>query len=967
MIPKPASCVDCSIYGDGQGFIQLEGTGSVPLMIVGESAGFHERRDGLPFRPNAQIGSVLHKTIQRLRLNRSQFTISNLIHCQPPGNYLANTSYEYGAINSCREHLDREVATYKPKVILACGNLVFKHLSGLTGRKLDAHSVRGYVFRSSRFPEVLLVPTYHPGFIRRGNLALQELFMKDFLKAMWIAQGKEVPFSLEPESDPAFKYNLNPTLEDKKEFLFYLMSHPEIEIAFDIENPKQEEDEEEREIEDNTITMVQFSISEGTGIAFKYTEENIPIIRAILALPNIKISHNGEDYDKRVLSNHGIQVEGEHFDCQWMAHCLNPDLPIGLQAVSSWFNFPFAWKHLSGSSFEFYGVADADSARRNYFHLRAALEKRKMWDGFYRLNHQLMPVLRKIEARGLPINREKQLAFANEIEVLDEDEKLVGGRKFEIRQELKKYIPESFEKLNKVEGYKRVPKEVKQAQLDYVLEVGDSFALAPEEYITEKTGFILRDFVTGEELSPIEQALIKAGAILPGKEAGVEKRWVKRVEFNPSSVDDVSNYIKLRGHEEWARKLMVTIKKEYGEELQGVDGNGKGKDNLPTGAVLLQKLALKTQDKGYALLVEDKKLTKMKGTYLNNKYIPGADGRVHTRFTLRPASWQLSSRRPNVQNYPIHSSLAKKFKECIQAKDGHKLLKVDYRGYHNKMMGFLSLDQVYLRVAGLDTHSFVTGYVFNYPGMDACLRLSDKDLGEFLEEIKKKYKKVRDDQIKHVVHGINFGLSEEGCYKRYMEEFNPKLDELLKLRRNGAKQLDDEAAAKLIEGAGRKKVKQIYEIVRGLFPKVFKWQQETIIRADKEGYIQTPYGARRWFFSATEPVYNKFGNVERVKKGEQAEEALAFPVSNNAHCHMRESMLLLEEAGFNEKYRLINTIHDALIYEPLAGEVDNALADIVPIMERKSTILKNELMPFGFFCEVDGEVGINMAEMEAIK
>jgi len=287
----------------------------------------------------------------------------------------------------------------------------------------------------------------------------------------------------------------------------------------------------------------------------------------------------------------------------------------------------------------------------------------------------------------------------------------------------------------------------------------------------------------------------------------------------------------------------------------------------------------------------------------------------------------------------------------------------DYRGFHNKMMGFLALDPVYLRIASLDTHSFVTGWVVGYPNMDIWPSMNDEQLIKFLGEIKKKYKKLRDDQIKHVVHGINFGLSEEGCYKRYMEDFNPKVDEILNLSRK--KDPTPEQLSKMIEVGGKKKVKKVYDVVRELFPKIFEWQSKTIMEADNKGYIQTPFGARRWFFAASEPKYDKFGNVLGIKKGEQAEQALAFPVSNNAHYHMRETMIILEEAGYNERYRLINMIHDSLLFEPLETEVEDCIKNVKEIMERKSNILKNNIMPEGFFCAVDIKIGKNMGEMDA--
>src|SRR5215831_21373348 len=120
---KPKECLDCSLEQIGQGFIQPEGIGSIPLLLVGESPGYNEAEDSLPFRPQAQAGSMLHRMLSRCRVDRNHLALWNMIACRPPQDHMNGAYYEYSSINHCRIHFDKVILKYNPKVILALGAL----------------------------------------------------------------------------------------------------------------------------------------------------------------------------------------------------------------------------------------------------------------------------------------------------------------------------------------------------------------------------------------------------------------------------------------------------------------------------------------------------------------------------------------------------------------------------------------------------------------------------------------------------------------------------------------------------------------------------------------------------------------------------------------------------------------------------------------------------------------------------
>src|SRR6266576_1313853 len=128
MLQKPKTCGGCVLENANCGFSISEGRCTTGVLIIGESLGDKEKWAGLPFRPEAEAGASLMKAISLLGKQREDFAFWNMIGCQPPFNALENTSYEYSSIEHCKVHFQQVLNKYKPKVILALGNLPTKHL-----------------------------------------------------------------------------------------------------------------------------------------------------------------------------------------------------------------------------------------------------------------------------------------------------------------------------------------------------------------------------------------------------------------------------------------------------------------------------------------------------------------------------------------------------------------------------------------------------------------------------------------------------------------------------------------------------------------------------------------------------------------------------------------------------------------------------------------------------------------------
>jgi uracil-DNA glycosylase family 4 len=373
----------CPIPG-ATGYCDPEGTGANGVLILGEACGESEARDHLPFRPYAPAGAVLERAIRRCGFSRSQFVLFNVVPVQPPKNWLEGASYEREAIVWGQEILSGVIEKYKPRCILALGNIPLRATTGLTGEKLSVSHLRGWLLPSlSIFANVPIVSTFPPSFLRRGAMALFSILMHDLKLAVAVANSRlgqtvkffspvlsrdfeytrhEMPDLFNPVVPPG--YTTHPIEQDGWEFLKECENDPRRPIAYDIETPRSTEatESDSEELEDREILSIQFSVQRQRGIFIPWREPFIEISRRILALRNPKIGANSWRFDDPLLEAHGCRLNGERHDVRWAFHHLQPDLRGALQFIASFYNdgSGMPWKHLHRSHPGYYGIADVD-------------------------------------------------------------------------------------------------------------------------------------------------------------------------------------------------------------------------------------------------------------------------------------------------------------------------------------------------------------------------------------------------------------------------------------------------------------------------------------------------------------------------------------------------------------------------------------------------------------------------------
>lgn len=296
-----------------------------------------------------------------------------------------------------------------------------------------------------------------------------------------------------------------------------------------------------------------------------------------------------------------------------------------------------------------------------------------------------------------------------------------------------------------------------------------------------------------------------------------------------------------------------------------------------------------------------------------------------------------SARNPNIMTSPKRrAELANKFRQCIVAEPGHKLVELDYTAFHARTLGLAAKDAAYMKLAAMDVHSFVAGHLVKFPGIETALSLSDSDLKQFLEEIKKKHKDVRNFKAKPAILGIGFRMSKRRLYFECRESYASEAE------------------------AGR-----LIDLLRSLFPKVFKWQDDICDEADRTGRLINSFGACRWFHDVMKWTLRDGRWIKSTSR--DAEKATAYLPSSNAHFMLRDKLLQANEKGWLERYGHCNCIHDAVLFHCPEKYVDECVTNIKALLQAPVPQLADpEVAIGGFVCGAEAMIGSDWATMEEV-
>ena len=946
MLPKPEWCRACvgwnfSERGPGQGFSSLEGTGDSGLLVVSEALGENEEEDGLPLRRRGAAGMVFRRAFEdELGLSSANATITNVLRCRPPGNELWGKPYTWAAIDRCRHYLAGAISQRQPTMLLALGDTPLQEL--VADNIGTVTEVRGFVLPSKY--GVPLVATYHPAFIARGAWNLYGAFKRDVGFAAICARNG-VPKLLETD------YVLHPEVSGVHRFLAAVLADPSLPIAYDVETAHMLGEKEPEDWRLKRLIQIQFSVRPGSAIVLPWDNGLFSdLARRILSTPNPKWGWNSRLSDDIILRANGAVLAGELHDLMLAWAHLQPDFTargddrdgdekgipsklMGLQSAASFYCPEVGpWKHLGASNLQLYGAMDADYTHRCGLGIFASLDRLGLTTGYREHKYELRWVLDDLGEHGLPVDRVKQAELR--VYTLGELSRIQG--------ELHGQVPSEILSIHPKAGYKALhskvslvdpatePSEWPKASLRDLSATYDP-SQPPLVMAAGHIGYLVQRKFT--EDVRIDEKIDVAGLPFPitGVAFGTQEvaRWCIERLFNPhASSPNTKAYIRYMGY-----RMPTSI-------VTGEDTTGKTE---------LLKLAKETGDSVLFAIYDWRDLAKTGRDYTTGKWVPGDDGRIHPTFRCgTTGSGQTTCTDPNAQQYPEHSGIAKRAKEAIRAEPGHMLVKVDMRGFHSRMIGWIANDPLYYQLADEDVHSFVSSHYLNLPEAPILMDMSEEERRAYLNAVKREHGHTRNYKVKRVVHGRQFNMGVRKLYQLHGADFDPPVERVIAdvgeprwYDWTPKQQLDE------VNRRGRAEATKLFRLFDHLFPKTFIIYIENVrdaIYHETPNRLMTPFGHHRFFWNW------------------DMEQAAAFGPSNCAHCHIQSALIRMREGGALRAFGACNFTHDALWLHPAERDVDGCIEVVQFEFERPSTVLVDS--PLGpFQCNSDAEVGYDLAHM----
>lgn len=361
-----------------------------------------------------------------------------------------------------------------------------------------------------------------------------------------------------------------------------------------------------------------------------------------------------------------------------------------------------------------------------------------------------------------------------------------------------------------------------------------------------------------------------------------------------------SNIYKLAGEE-----FNIGSPKQLQEILYnklGLTSGKKNKTGLSTAASELEKL--RHEHEIVDLILSYRELSKLQSTYLQAlpQLVNPSTGRIHTNYNQTiAATGRLSSTDPNLQNIPVRGDgVGSEIRKAFVAKEGYKLLALDYSQIELRIVAHLAEDDAMMEVfkEGRDIHTTTAMAVFDVPASEVTADMR------------------RDAKI--INFGILYGLSSFGLSSRIGE-----------ISWTDAKNFID-------------KYFQAY-------PQVHNYLERVKQEVREKTFITNELGRVRKFPEITSSQFFIRAAAERA--------AVNFPIQSMNADIIKLAMIEIDKqiAGQKDEIKMLLQVHDELVFEVRDDVIARWEAVIKPIMEN-SVKLKVPVV-------VESKVGPNWGDM----
>lgn len=303
----------------------------------------------------------------------------------------------------------------------------------------------------------------------------------------------------------------------------------------------------------------------------------------------------------------------------------------------------------------------------------------------------------------------------------------------------------------------------------------------------------------------------------------------------------------------------------------------KTKSGYSTNAEVLESIANKHPI--VPMILEYRTLSKLSSTYVDSllKQIH-ADGRVHSIFKqTETRTGRISSTEPNMQNIPVRKELGREMRRFFIAREGCLLVDADYSQIELRVLasvcGDENMQQAFL--SGSDIHTSTAAQVFGLPE-------------DFVSP-----------EMRSAAKAVNFGI----------------------IYGIGPFSLSKDIGVSVAEA---KKYIQSY---LDNYPKVTEFMNKTVADGEKNGYVSTIFGRRRYIpeLSASNKNVQAFGKRA----------AMNAPIQGAAADIIKLAMVKVYRRLKAElpEVHLILQVHDELILEAPEAQAERAAALLKQEME----------------------------------
>ncbi len=282
-------------------------------------------------------------------------------------------------------------------------------------------------------------------------------------------------------------------------------------------------------------------------------------------------------------------------------------------------------------------------------------------------------------------------------------------------------------------------------------------------------------------------------------------------------------------------------------------------------------------------VLQFRELQKLLSTYVEKMVeLIDADGRLHAEFLQNSTvTGRMGCQNPNLQNIPIRTEYGRRIRGAFKAPKGKVLLSIDYSQIELRVAAGLSGDDTLITVfkSGGDIHTAVASRVF----------------GVSPEAVDREMRR----RAKIINFGILYGMGVNA------------------LRQNLGGSVTKEEAANYLEAYFAQ------------FPKLTEWIETTKRDAQKNGYVETVFGRRRYLlgFKSSLPMMRAQAERFAVNAPIQGTQADIIKLA------MVEADTVIEKKGWAGKVNLVLQIHDELVYEVAEELLEEAAREIRRAME----------------------------------